>query len=29
VRDGLWLASIETSWHPEEYGVRLAAFVWS
>lgn len=29
VRDGLWLSSIETTWHPEAYGARLAAFVWS
>jgi len=29
VRDGLWLASILTSWHPEAYGARLASFVWS
>ena len=29
VRDGLWLVSVETTWHPEEYGARLAAFVWS
>jgi len=29
VRDGLWLASVETAWHPEQYGARLAAFVWS
>ncbi|MEU1971658.1 hypothetical protein ABZ477_08370 [Microbacterium sp. NPDC019599] len=28
VRDGLWLASVERSWHPEDYGTRLAAFVW-
>lgn len=28
VRDGLWLTSVETSWHPEQYGPRLAAFVW-
>ena len=28
VRDGLWLASVETGWHPEHYGSRLAAFVW-
>lgn len=28
VRDGLWLASVETSWHPEDYGTRLALFVW-
>ncbi|QIG38611.1 hypothetical protein G5T42_03165 [Microbacterium sp. 4R-513] len=28
VRDGLWLASVETTWHPEHYGSRLAAFVW-
>lgn len=27
-RDGLWLASVETTWQPEEYGARLAAFVW-
>ncbi|WP_243075595.1 hypothetical protein [Microbacterium sp. SS28] len=29
VRDGLWLSSVETTWHPEDYGDRLAAFVWS
>ena len=29
VRDGLWLTSVETAWHPEQYGARLAAFVWS
>ncbi|MFH8252179.1 hypothetical protein ACH3VR_17570 [Microbacterium sp. B2969] len=29
VRDGLWLASVETTWMPEDYGARLAAFVWS
>jgi len=23
VRDGLWLASVETAWHPEDYGARL------
>lgn len=23
LRDGLWLASIERSWHPDEYGARL------
>ena len=28
VRDGLWLASIETSWLPEDYGTQLAARVW-
>ena len=29
VRDGLWLSSIETNWHPEDYGIRLDAYVWS
>ena len=29
VSDGLWLASVETTWHPEQYAARLAAFVWS
>jgi len=28
VRDGLWLASIETSWLPEDYGTQLSARVW-
>lgn len=28
VRDGLWLASVETGWIPEEYGPRLAGFLW-
>lgn len=28
VRDGLWLASVETGWIPQAYGGRLAAFVW-
>jgi len=28
VRDGLWLASVETSWLPEDYGTQLAARVW-
>lgn len=28
VREGLWLASVETGWHPELYGTRLATFVW-
>ena len=27
-RDGLWLSSVETSWHPEDYGARIAAQVW-
>lgn len=25
---GLWLSSVETRWHPEEYATRLAAYVW-
>jgi hypothetical protein len=25
---GLWLASVETGWHPEGYGSQLAAHVW-
>jgi hypothetical protein len=28
VRDGLWIATVETAWHPEGYGERLASFVW-
>lgn len=28
LRDGLWLASVETTWHPEEYGARLDRNVW-
>lgn len=28
VRDGLWLVSVETTWHPEEYGARLDRNVW-
>ncbi|MFB7894094.1 hypothetical protein ACFC1I_17975 [Microbacterium sp. NPDC056044] len=23
LRDGLWLVSVETDWHPEDYGARL------
>ena len=29
VRGGLWLSSMETSWHPADYGARLEAKVWS
>ncbi|HWM16847.1 MAG TPA: hypothetical protein VNP97_09680 [Microbacterium sp.] len=25
---GLWLSSVETAWHPDAYGSRLAAHVW-
>ncbi|GAA3633556.1 hypothetical protein GCM10022200_15880 [Microbacterium awajiense] len=25
---GLWLSSVETRWHPEDYATRLAAHVW-
>ena len=28
VRDGLWLSSVQSSWHPSRYGARLAANVW-
>jgi len=28
VRGGLWLSSMESTWHPEEYGARVAAHVW-
>ncbi|WP_203581794.1 hypothetical protein [Microbacterium hibisci] len=28
VRDGLWLSSVETRWHPEDYGARLDHVVW-
>ena len=29
VRGGLWLSSVETAWHPEEYGARVEAHVWN
>lgn len=28
IRGGLWLSSVEDSWHPDAYGARLAAHVW-
>jgi len=28
LREGLWISSVETSWHPEDYGARIAAHVW-
>jgi len=28
MRDGLWISSVETSWHPEDYSGRIAAHVW-
>ena len=28
LRAGLWLSSVETAWHPDVYGTRLAAHVW-
>lgn len=28
LRDGLWLASVESQWHPEDYGPRLDRTVW-
>ncbi len=28
VRGGLWLSSVETRWHPDEYGARVEAYVW-
>lgn len=28
LRDGLWLVSVETQWHPEDYGSRLDRSVW-
>jgi len=28
IRAGLWLSSVETMWHPEEYGARVEAQVW-
>ena len=27
-RDGLWLVSVETRWHPDDYGPRLDRSVW-
>jgi hypothetical protein len=28
LRDGLWLVSVETRWHPDDYGARLDRVVW-
>ena len=28
LRDGLWLVSVETDWHPDDYGARLDRTVW-
>jgi hypothetical protein len=28
LRDGLWLVSVQTRWHPEDYGARLDRTVW-
>ena len=28
LRDGLWLVSVETQWHPEDFGARLDRTVW-
>jgi hypothetical protein len=28
VREGLWLSSVETRWHPADYTERLEEFVW-
>lgn len=28
LRDGLWLVSVESDWHPEDYGPRLDHTVW-
>lgn len=28
IRGGLWLSSVGSAWHPEDYGARLAAHVW-
>jgi hypothetical protein len=28
IRGGLWLSSVESAWHPDVYGERLAAHVW-
>jgi len=28
LRDGLWLVSVETTWHPEDFGARLDHTVW-
>ncbi|MFE5407362.1 hypothetical protein [Microbacterium sp. NPDC056569] len=28
LRDGLWLVSVETDWHPDGYGPRLDRTVW-
>lgn len=28
LRDGIWLVSVETLWHPDDYGPRLDRTVW-
>ena len=28
IRGGLWLSSVESAWHPDVYGERLATHVW-
>lgn len=28
LRSGVWLSTVETTWHPDDYSARLAAFVW-
>jgi hypothetical protein len=28
IRGGLWLSSVESAWHPDAYGARLATHVW-
>ena len=28
VRAGLWISSVATAWHPDEYGARVEAQVW-
>lgn len=28
LRDGLWISSVETAWHPEDYDARIATHLW-
>lgn len=28
IRDGVWLVTVESAWHPEDYAARIVAQVW-
>lgn len=29
VRDGLWISTVQTGWHPKDYSTRIVSRVWS